>query len=138
MKQSILYLSRENVYYIFKLLYLLIIVSALYVLKLNIYPESAYESMLAIHQTPIMLEYIFHSTAILICGGALFSRVFWFLCKLSIQYSLFEWIFIVFLHKFLSSPFLIFLKILHLIFGKCVNFDTIFGVFHGFGVWKSG
>lgn len=76
MRGKFFVLSRKSVFYIFKLCYLLIIVSALYVLKLNLYPESLLERVLAMHQTRVMVEYIFHSTGILICGGALFWRAF--------------------------------------------------------------
>lgn len=59
---------------IIKLCYILIMTVELYILKVNIYPESAYESMLAKFATELMLEHILYAFLILICGAVLLER----------------------------------------------------------------
>lgn len=57
-----------------KLCYILIIISALYSLKIFINPEGAYEMLVAPHQMSIYLENIFWSLMITISGNALLER----------------------------------------------------------------
>jgi hypothetical protein len=60
---------------IIKLLYILIILSALYTLKIFLHPEGAYELLVAPHQMGFYLENIFWSFMIIIGGSVLVKRV---------------------------------------------------------------
>lgn len=60
---------------IIKLLYILIILSTLYTLKIFLHPEGAYELLVAPHQMGFYLENIFWSFMIIIGGSLLVKRV---------------------------------------------------------------
>ena len=136
--KEFLHLSRTDVFYIFKMCILLIFLLCFYGLKVVILPENALEFHLAQFQMNEIIESVIASVFILFGSMALFYKVFWFF----VQFV--TWIFILFenihcfLWDFFVKSFLKIFKILHLIFDNCGNFDIIFGVFHGFRVWKSG
>lgn len=60
---------------IIKLCYIFIILCALYILKVNIFPESDFERYLAMKETALMLEYVFHSTLILCVGTFMLEKI---------------------------------------------------------------
>lgn len=61
-------------YNVIRLCCMLVIISALYILKVNIYPENAYEIHLAVFQTELMLECVVYAFIILILEGFLIYR----------------------------------------------------------------
>lgn len=75
MKKKISQKTKLHILNFIKLCYILIILCALYTLKVVIYPESTYEILIMPYQIYLMLECIFHATLILIIGNALLIRL---------------------------------------------------------------
>ncbi len=66
--------ERAHIRAFIKLCYILVILSALYALKIFIYPEGCYELFVAPHQKGIILEHLFCSLIVVISGNVLLER----------------------------------------------------------------
>lgn len=67
--------ERLHIAAIIKLCYILVTLSALYSLKIFLYPEGAYEMFVAPYQIGIYLENIFWSFCIVTAGNSLVERL---------------------------------------------------------------
>lgn len=91
--------KNEYIFGIFKLCYLIIILSALYVLRLQFITGDLYIHMLRASSTYEMCQYISISTIILTGGVVLFYKLGWFVQNDNSK-ELFKKIFTLFMNNF--------------------------------------
>ena len=75
MKLKVSASERAHVMNIIKLCYIMITLSALFVLKIIVHPESIQQILISPHEIDFMLESIFHATGITTAGNVLAIRL---------------------------------------------------------------